>query len=1242
MKQVDDVQKDAEFLADAVHDLHKSNLLRLQLELLVKECRLSLDEHEDGFVSWAPTAREYLDNLQSAIKQIKPKILTNRDSESYMAQLPTKLISDRAAESMEVPWAEPLDCHLQSHHYMTKYRGNGNVLPTFKLAVVIPNSFFDSKDYLRNRYLDKRNILASFVASELSSSRYKSLISSVYWEFDHADKRKPLLMVVPQVDDKKHDKKRKKGENSSTKKLRYRVQISFEMESLDWMASKLRLLPNRCNLMHHNSSKKPWCTKAKTTPFYNHMLTDHVKRLFQTSPPTEYQNMTEAVILIQIWCLKRGLYRNHDGFDDWQVLLEYLVRTKQINSRMALSQILAAFFKCCSQMNWLGGVTTQRQILVMPSGDGSGHGSSPTMLSMSICYQAEEGEPSTLLEYYQQHYTLGPVLLDESMTYNYLGSTSPSFMRTLQIESQRSLDALHSFNTYEFLFPKSSRRFFDRYDAYMTVPLSSLKNRQAGVWKRVSELGAYEAVTRSIISMLNRALSDRVRDVRILTTGNGHTSGTVLDAIVDSDEIPRYPIRNAIANLFQSSTGSDNLVIGISLDPDTCWRLVDRGPPADDTSASKEFTGLWGTKAELRRFKDGAIIYSAVWDDTDSILSFQNDDTNQGGIVERISRHILETHFLKEKNASLRFHLKSIASIVDVVRAPSQQEAWEAGNPAAAHRSAMKAFEAFSDFLRKNSIATEPLAGSLTEKTSKLGLPLTIDAVEPLSPALRYVSLYPPLPHSLLDGPSTKDQVVLGAIQSEPIEILLRLGASSKWPSDIAAVAAAKTAMLIQLTNAIEALTYSSSTAPHSTVVTKEYADIAFLGYVFRLFLRADHEVKLLEEAPMNDGAVLKRCLVASTHHSFVHSVYTKHASSSTVARLAQKWLSSHLLSGQISFETIELLVCHVYTESPLGYPASFVSGFLGVLGVLADHDWAKEPLIVDPQRQVSLDGRHRIIETFDEIRGSEFAQGPAMYIVTPNDYSQSSKPSFACNFYSRMVPQAVVLKRAQALAARTRDFLQKHSQEGDSWQAAFQETASSFRSYSALLRIDPDLLVDNESTSTGADLLVKDGVSSYTRSMQLLRKGPKDLRIKLFRNLLPDQRVLLEWKPVTELVQRLRDQMGDLALFFYNQYCPDVIAVLWRPQEPRPFSARHSRFARPALNAGWKNDTLMIHNIYDILRQLRSYSGGMLVDIKIFDSWGQIEEEPVDRNRSSKRKARELRNSSSSSSSSEDSDRNN
>ena len=1230
MREPDEVQKDAEFLADAVHDLHKSNLLRLQLELLVKECRLSLDEHEDGYVSWAPVAREYVESLQSVIKRIEPTTLTNKTSEVYMSQLPTKLLSDRAVESLEVPWSEPLDCYWQSPLYMTKYRGNGNVLPTFKLVIVIPNSTFDSKDYLRNRYLDKRNILATYIASELASSRNKGIVSSLYWEFDHADMRKPVLMVIPPVNDKKNDiKKRKKSSTTSApKKLRFRVQISFEMQSLDWLASKPRLLPNRCNLMQHNTSKKPWCTRGKNTPFYNHMLTEHAKRLFQTVPDTESQSMADAVILIQIWCLKRGLYRNHDGFDDWQVLLEYLARTKQINSRMAPSQILAAFFKSCTQTNWLGEDDTKREVLVMPFGDGIGHGSPSSRFSMSVCYQPEDGEPSTLVEYYQQHYTLGPVFLDESMTFNYLGNVSPSFIRTLQIESQRSLDALHSFNTFEFLFPKASCRFFDRYDAYMTLPLSSLKNRQAGVWKRTSEFGENESVIRSIISVLKRALGDRVRDIRILTTGNGSTSGTSLDAISDSDEIPRFPTNVTLANQCRSSTGSDDIVFGVSLDPDNCWRLVDRGPTADDVSASKEFTSLWGTKAELRRFKDGAIIYSAVWDDVDSVLSFQNDDTNQGGIVERIMRHILETHFMKDKNMALCFHLKNMASVVDIVRISSQQEAWEAGNPAAAHRNAMKSFEALSDFLRTNSIATEPVAGSLTEKTSKLGLPLTIDAVEPMSPTLRYASLYPPTPHSLLGGPSTKDQVATGAVQTEPIEILLRLGASSKWPNDFFAISAAKTAMLIQLTKAIEELTASSSACPSRSVVTREYADIAFQGYVFRVFLRADHEVKLLEDSSLSDveTSCLKRCLVASTHHSFVHAVYTKHASSSTAARLAQKWLASHLLSDHISFESLELLVCHVYTESPLGYPASSVAGFLGVLGILANHDWAKEALIVDPQNQISLEGRHRIMETFEQSRG----EGPAMYIVTPNDFFKDQKPLSTCSSYSQTLPEIVVLTRARALAARTRDFLTKHSQDEDSWAAAFQETASSFRSYSALLRIDPDLIVDTESSSTGANLLVKEGVSSYTRSMQLLRQGPKDLRIKLFRNLLPDQSVLLEWKPVTELVQRLREQMGDLALFFYNQYTPDVIAILWRPQEPRPFSARHAQFARPAVKEGWKNDTLTIRNIHDVLRQLRSYTGSMVVDTKAFDTWGQIEEYRSEANRSKRKAPGRSRSSSS------------
>ena len=56
----------------------------------------------------------------------------------------------------------------------------------------------------------------------------------------------------------------------------------------------------------------------------------------------------------------------------------------------------------------------------------------------------------------------------------------------------------------------------------------------------------------------------------------------------------------------------------MTVNPDTCFRVVDRGPPNEHIIALQEFLQLWGPKAELRRFQDGAIVHAVVWDYDDS------------------------------------------------------------------------------------------------------------------------------------------------------------------------------------------------------------------------------------------------------------------------------------------------------------------------------------------------------------------------------------------------------------------------------------------------------------------------------------------------------------------------------------------------------------------------------------------------------------------------------------------------
>ena len=93
------------------------------------------------------------------------------------------------------------------------------------------------------------------------------------------------------------------------------------------------------------------------------------------------------------------------------------------------------------------------------------------------------------------------------------------------------------------------------------------------------------------------------------------------------------------------------------------------------------------------------------------------------------------------------------------------------------------------------------------------------------------------------------------------------------------------------------------------------------------------------------------------------------------------------------------------------------------------------------------------------------------------------------------------------------------------------------------------------------------------------------------------------EWNPVKSLISKLRSKYGEYAVFFYNEFSPDIIAMIWRPAAfvPNAFSAMMSEFQSPVLKC-WKDDSLVIANTDDLMTEI-SYAGrDMLSDIKVLD----------------------------------------
>ena len=90
----------------------------------------------------------------------------------------------------------------------------------------------------------------------------------------------------------------------------------------------------------------------------------------------------------------------------------------------------------------------------------------------------------------------------------------------------------------------------------------------------------------------------------------------------------------------------------------------------------------------------------------------------------------------------------------------------------------------------------------------------------------------------------------------------------------------------------------------------------------------------------------------------------------------------------------------------------------------------------------------------------------------------------------------------------------------------------------------------------------------------------------------------------VDEVVTRLRLELGHIAVLFYNEYTPDVIVCLWRPdafKAGQSFSAMFSEQKRPIDNR-WEEDSLVITNASDVMRVIQFIIQDVTVDIKILD----------------------------------------
>ncbi|KAL8735661.1 MAG: hypothetical protein Q9166_000830 [cf. Caloplaca sp. 2 TL-2023] len=371
-----------------------------------------------------------------------------------------------------------------------------------------------------------------------------------------------------------------------------------------------------------------------------------------------------------------------------------------------------------------------------------------------------------------------------------------------------------------------------------------------------------------------------------------------------------------------SSKDLGHVSVGLLLNPEHCRRTVDRGPPIEDKSASALFRKFWGDKAELRRFKDGSILESLIWDISSSKQS----------VLDLIVSHVLRRHFSQQEQHNENDYGAAFDRILP-------QQVSTQPDVLGPFSAAMSSFEHLSKSIR-----------------SMEGLPLQIRQIYATSPALRYSSLYAPV---------ADEQTRPG----RPIEFLIQFEGSTRWPEDLFAVQRTKIAFLLKIADSLEkddlvsAARLRLKKSKHK-LLEQSCLDIKNTdGMVFRLRIYHERELGMLQQAL--NGRVpcsasreeiarvisehKRRCIQRPAHTQAVNTLSTRYPLLSLTIRLLKKWRDCHLLSSHLADEFIELIAIRTFVcPYPWSSPGSLNSAFLRTLTFVAGWDWQTEPLILD------------------------------------------------------------------------------------------------------------------------------------------------------------------------------------------------------------------------------------------------------------------------------------------------------
>ena len=686
-----------------------------------------------------------------------------------------------------------------------------------------------------------------------------------------------------------------------------------------------------------------------------------------------------------------------------------------------------------------------------------------------------------------------PTLFDGARGLNILYKMTPWSYSLLKHEASRTLKLLNDpiSDQFDACFITKVDDFLSRFDCVISLPSNQPRPSLDSVIDAISPTVVY---CQELYQILKTGLGDRAQLIH-------------LDASSRTSWLP--------ASQRPVTSGDDHVKVGLLMNPEQVNRTVDRGPVVEDKEVAAAFRKFWGDKAELRRFKDGAIQESLIWSSSDS----QN---SRDSVLKQIITYIIQRHIGYEATKGMKFMGESFDHMLPMNRGAIS-------DPVVLYQPTMSAFEALEKDVRDLE-----------------GLPLQIRQISAADSQLRYASLKVPM--------SESSQGVMN-----PADVCLQFEGSSRWPDNLSAIQRTKIAFLLKISELLEeaisdliARVGLENSSNH--LLNNAFLDVIYpSGTYFRLRIHHEREVNLLERTLKGDAsaaanreeiafahATYKRNFIqAPLHTQAVRTLSTRFPLLSASIRITKQWRDSHLLSGHVSDELIELLTIRTFIHPhPWSVPGSIMTGFLRTMHLIAKWDWRLEPLIVDFNGEMNSQDIDAIKLRFEAWRKID----PAMNRVAMFAASNVDRDGVT---WTEPGPSKVVAARFTGLAKAACRVV---AEQGFDLQPEALFTLS-MKDYDFVIHLNPEVTGAKQSTRTKAQSVFK---NLQTQALE--------------------DKSLFSYNPAQSYLDELKILYDSNILFFHGGQGCSVVGGLWNPQTgPRPWKVNLQYSTIPFLRS--KND---------------------------------------------------------------------